>query len=105
MKRVVAVVASGALAACVSITPQGSRIQVHPANSTVIASCNKVGPVTTTTSGWGKLTYDQMNQQAENDLRDAVATQYGDRADSVVLLGVNTSANSAVASGIAYRCF
>lgn len=106
MKRVVCVLAAVmVLAACTGITPRASRIQVHPANSTVIASCTKIGPATAEASGWGTLSYDQMNQQAENDLRDAVASQYGDGADSVVLLNVETRMNSATAHGVAYKCY
>jgi hypothetical protein len=106
MKRLVSILAlSAALSACVTVTPQAQRIQVHPANSVALQSCQKVGPVKAEVSGWGKWTYDQMNQQAEADLRNIVATQYGDKADSVMLLGVETFTNSAVANGIAYKCF
>lgn len=34
-----------------------------------------------------------------------LATQYGDKADSLMLLCVETFTNSAAANGIAYKCF
>jgi hypothetical protein len=103
--NIIILAAIATLTGCVSITPRAQRIQLHPANSVAIQSCQKIGPVTARATAANQWTYDDVNEQARNNLRDAVAEQYGDRADSVVLLNIETHTNGSVASGIAYKCF
>lgn len=105
MKRLLAILAvSTAMSGCVSMTPRAQAIQVQPADSQLLHDCKKLGRVDAKASGWGQWTYDDMREQARNNLRDAAARQYSE-ADTVVLLNVDTHTNSADASGVAYKCY
>lgn len=93
------------IAGCVTVTPRASKIMIYSQLSPMLEKCTKVGPVTAEASAWDKLTYDEVAEQAKNNLRDSVAAQYGDRADSVALVNIDKSATHYVANGVAYKCF
>lgn len=95
---------SAFLSACVTMTPQGSKVMLHQTNSTQLGDCKKLGPVTARASAWGQFSLEDLRQQALNNLRDATATAFPE-ADSVGLANVDMTNSEAVASGIAYRCF
>lgn len=105
MKRILSVLAvSLALSGCVTMTPRAQHIQVQKQDSALLRDCTKLGRVDAKASGWGKLTYESMNAQAEANLREATAAQYA-TADTVVVLNVDTHMNSADATGVAYKCY
>jgi hypothetical protein len=105
LRRTLAVTALLALTGCVSITPRAQRIQVHPTDSTLLASCKKLGPVTATSSNFGKMTWQDADAQARNDLRDAAAAKWGDQVDSLAIVNVDLLMTKSVANGIAFQCF
>jgi hypothetical protein len=102
MSRLLA--ASAALSGCVTMTPRVQHIQVQKQDSALLKDCTKLGRVDAKASGWGQLTYENMNEQAANNLREATAAQYA-TADTVVILNVDTHTNSADATGVAYKCY
>ena len=105
MKRLLATAAVvAALSGCVTMTPRAQRIQVQSQDSALLKDCQKLGRVDARASGWGQMTYDGMNEQARNNLREATAAQYA-TADTVVILTVDTHMNSADSSGVAYKCY
>lgn len=104
MKRTIAVAATLALSGCVTMTPRAQHIQVQKQDSALLKDCTKLGRIDATASGWGQWTYDDMNQQAANNLREATAEKYPS-ADTVVVLNLDTHTNSADASGVAYKCY
>jgi len=91
------------LSACASISPKAAAIQVHPAGTTQVQGCTKLGPVTAKEGGWHTTTAD-MKDGAKDKLREAVATQYP-QADTVVMVSMDMKLTSATAQGIAYQCF
>ena len=93
------------LGGCVSMTPRAQRIQLHPANSTQLNGCQKLGPVTAEASAWTQMNWPDVDEQAEINLRDAAAAKWGSGVDSVGLTNIDNLATKAIANGVAYKCF
>lgn len=91
------------LSACTHISPRAAAIQVHPAGTTQVQGCAKLGPVSAREGGWHTTTED-MKDGAKDKLREAVVAQYPS-ADTVVMVSMDMKLTSATAQGIAYRCF
>lgn len=105
MTRVLVVLfASAALAGCVTMTPRAQRIQLQQQDSALLKDCQKLGRVDAEASGYAQWTYDDLKQQAENNLREAAAARYV-TADTVVVLNVDTRASAVGTSGVAFRCY
>lgn len=94
------------LAGCATptLTERAARVQVHTQMSTLLDSCKKIGPV----SASADSTFDPVGivTQAKNNARDAVAEKGGDtlvitNTDKFQEFGKNT----AVAQGVALRCY
>ena len=104
MQRTLAVLAMvGLLAGCTHISNEAMGVAVHRQYSTMLDDCEKLGPVSCKTSAWGHLAWDEVRQQAANDLRQVAWDKY--QADTVVLLNVDLTANWAYAHGVAFRCY
>jgi hypothetical protein len=94
-----------ALEACVSITPRAEQIQLHPATSTLLAKCQRLGPVMAEASAWTQPNWSSVDQQAENNLRERAAAKWPGKVDSVALVNIDHLTTKAIANGIAYKCF
>lgn len=104
MKRAVwAATAILGLSACSHISPKAAAIQVHPAGTTQVQGCTKLGPVMAQEGGWHTTTAD-MKDAAKDKLRETTAMRYPN-ADTVVMVSMDMKLTSATAQGIAYRCF
>lgn len=89
---------------CVSITPRAQKIQLLAATSSTLQSCKKLGPVDAEASALGQINSADLDQQAENNLRDAAAAHWHGDVDTVALINVDHTTIKASASGVAYRC-
>ena len=87
------------------MTPRAQRIQLHPADSTQLSGCKKLGPVTAEASAWTQMNWPDVDEQARINMRDAAAVKWGDSADTVGLTNIDHLATKAIANGIAYKCF
>lgn len=105
MKEFIAtIIAASLLSGCVSMTPRAQAIQVHKPDSSLIARCKQLGPIAAHASGLGKLTMDDVELQAQNNLRDTAAEKYPE-ADSIVVINADRHINSVDSTGMAYRCY
>jgi hypothetical protein len=105
MKRVILVLpAFLALAACVSITPRASRIQVLRSDTTLVQGCKRLGRISAEASAMTKMDYNQVDQQAVNNMRDAAAAKWGDQVDTVVVSNVDRFMTKSLANGVAFSC-
>ncbi|TAN29572.1 MAG: hypothetical protein EPN31_06190 [Castellaniella sp.] len=106
MKEIFVVVSLLLLAGCASsptLTDRAARVQVHSQVSTLLTSCQKLGPVTASadsTYGWNRPV------QAKNNARDAVAAKGGDtlaitNTDQYAKPDVDVT----VVQGVALRCY
>jgi hypothetical protein len=93
------------LSGCVSITPQAEKIQLHPPNSTQLAGCKKLGPISGQASAVAQMDYPDVDRQAANNMRAAAAAKWGEGVDSVALIDVDRTAFRSIANGIGYKCF
>lgn len=93
------------LSGCVSITPQAENIQLHPSNSTQLAGCKKLGPISGEASAVAQMDYPDVDRQAANNMRAAAAEKWGDGVDSVALIDVDRTTFRSIANGIGYKCF
>lgn len=104
MKRAVwAVAAILTITGCTALSPRAARIQVHPAGTTQVQGCSKLGPVSAKEGGWHTTVAD-MQSAAKDKMREAVADQYPS-ADTVVMVDMDQKLTSSTATGIAYKCF
>lgn len=92
------------LGGCVSITPRAQKIQLLPATSHKLAHCTKLGAIDAEASAMGQINAGDLDHQAENNLRDAAAVQWGNDVDSVVMLTIDHATTKATAHGIGYKC-
>ncbi|AZY52813.1 hypothetical protein [Bordetella avium] len=87
-----------------TLTDRAQRVQVHGQMSTLLESCQKLGPV----SGSADSAFDKVGivTQAKNNARDMVADKGG---DTLVITNIDRFAefgkNTAVAQGVALRCY
>ena len=91
------------LAGCTHISNEAMNVAVHRQYSNLLDDCEKLGPVSCKSSASGHLTWDEVRQQAANDLRQVAWDKY--QADTVVLLNVDVTFNWAFAQGVAFRCY
>src|SRR5262245_36876028 len=87
-----------------TMTPEAANIMVHTQMSTMLDRCKQLGPVSAEASALGTWTWQQVESQATNNLRDTAAKRYAS-ADSVAVINMDRYSMSVVAKGIAYRCF
>lgn len=106
MKRLVALylMALGSTS-CVTMPPEAANVMLHTQITTQLDNCTKLGPVSAEASGWEKLSWDEVEQQAKNNLRANAVKKYGDKVDSVALINMDRYATKIVAHGIAFKCF
>lgn len=99
-----AVVVLAGCASAPTLTDRAQRVQVHAQMSTLLESCQKLGPV----SGSADSAFDRVGivTQAKNNARDMVADKGG---DTLVITNIDRFAefgkNTAVAQGVALRCY
>ncbi len=102
MKKLLVLAAPLFLGACVSITPEGKGVMLYQQNSTLLAGCKRLGPVSSEVPLITRATKEAGVQQAVNNLRTQAYQQYG--ADSVVVLTAGANATTAGAEGLAMQC-
>ena len=51
------------------------------------------------------MDWDDVRQQAENNLRANAVKKYGNKVDSVAIINVDRYTTKLVAQGLAYKCF
>lgn len=94
------VLAVGLLAGCVTMTPEAERVQVHAQTSSLVADCERLGPVSAEASrGWG---YKHAVDTAKIKIREETAKLGG---DTVVLLNLDEYATRVQLQGVAMRCY
>jgi hypothetical protein len=93
-----------ALAGCVSVTPRAQQVKLIPSDSSQLAHCKALGPVSADASGLTQMNPDDVDQQAKNNLRDAAGAKWGAGVDSVALTHLDHRTTKSVADGIGYKC-
>ena len=91
-----------ALCGCASITPEAQKVTVHSQMSNLLSGCERLGNVSATVSGWSKATWEDVYQQAKNDVRDKAHRELG--ADSIALVNSDKIGTSVTVQAIAFRC-
>lgn len=99
MIKLVATLASLLLVACAQLPPNVAAIHIYKQDSTLIAGCTKLGPVSGTASG---LDPDAAAYDAKNRMRFAAAAL---GADSIAFLGNQYSFPNVIAQGVALKCY
>lgn len=92
--------------ATATLTDRAQRVQVHIQMSTLLEACKKLGPV----SAFAESAFDFQGTgivaQAKNNARDKVAELGG---DTLVITNIDRfqrfGSNTAVAQGVALRCY
>jgi len=87
---------------CATITPEAQNVVVHSQVSNLLDDCKRLGSVSATVSGWSKGTWEDVHQQAKNDIRDQAFRKYG--ADTVAIVNTDKYATSITVQGIAFKC-
>ncbi|MEW6521484.1 MAG: DUF4156 domain-containing protein [Thermodesulfobacteriota bacterium] len=87
---------------CATITPEAKKVVVHSQVSNLLDDCERLGNVSATVSGWSKGTWEDVHQQAKNDIRDQAFRKYG--ADTVAIVNTDKYATSITVQGIAFKC-
>lgn len=87
------------LSGCAPLSPQAAGVMIYSQASTLIDSCEKLGPVSVKAKMGGEIGV----QQAKNDLRQVAFDKYN--ADSVVVLNVDNNFFTApTITGMALKC-
>lgn len=88
-----------------TLTERAARIQVHSQMSSLLNSCEKIGPVSGSVEN-ALLGPDPLASQAKANVRDAVAEKGG---DTLVITNIDTfrgfAYNKVVVQGVALRCY
>ncbi len=90
------------LSGCASITPEAQKVIVHSQVSNLLNNCARLGNVSATVSGWAKASWDEVYQQAKNDIRDKAYKEL--RADTVALVNSDRIGSNVTVQAIAFKC-
>lgn len=104
MTRRVLLLGIAILSGCVSITPRAAQIQIVQAGASTLASCQRLGNVGAKASAWPQMNDADTMQQAENNMREAAATRYGNVVNAVVVERTDATLTRTSNRGVAYHC-
>ncbi len=86
------------LSGCVTVSQKAARVQFHGESSAVLASCQRVGPVTASLSRFAAVADDKISLM----LREAAADL---GADSVLVLNRDETLSTVQVQGMALKCY
>tara|TARA_R110002167_G_scaffold362365_1_gene581447 strand:- start:459 stop:821 length:363 start_codon:yes stop_codon:yes gene_type:complete len=87
-------------AACTTVSQKAARVQVHSQISTLLDSCDKLGPISASAPRiWGP---DQAYQKAKVSLREGASDIGG---DTVAIVNTDVFLTSVAIQGIAFKCY
>lgn len=87
---------------CTTITPEAQRVALYSQYSALLATCKRLGPVSSDVSLWSVPTAQAGVNQASNNLRDMAFRQHG--ADAVAVVNVDRYIDSVSVQGMALKC-